>query len=597
MMPSFRSLAPVLVFAILYAAVSLSVTNSYYQLVMTLVLVWAVFGLSWNILSGYTGLISFGHAAFFGIGAYTTALGQIYFDLSPWLLIPIAAMLGGLAGLLVGFPTFRLQGHYFALAMLAYPLAILYVVEWLGFQEVTLPIKRENPFAYMQFSDGRIYTMLALAMLIGTILLTQWVERSRFGMALLAIKQNEAAAEAAGINTLVWKLRAITLSGAIAGAIGGFYAIVLLVVTPQSVFGMLVSAQALTVAMFGGVGTVWGPVIGAVILIPLAETLNAEAGTRFPGIQGVIFGLAIISVILIAPEGLFWKVRDFLRKRRPTSQLEPEKTSPAGVAPPIAAIAPATAGAPAKVIPPEDIILEVRGLSRSFGGLKAVQDVSLQLRKNAILGIIGPNGAGKTTLFNLLNGFLLPDAGEVLIDGHNMVGRKPHELCEAGIGRTFQIMRPFLRMSISDNVVVGAYVRAKTDLEARKLAEGAIARVGLSTITHRMAGELTTKELRLMELARALASQPRILLLDETLAGLGHGEADEVVGVIQRLAKEGVTIAIIEHTMQSMVRLVDSFVVLDHGAVLMEGEPEAVTRDMRVIEAYLGKKWAAHAQH
>ena len=597
MMPSFRSLAPVLVFAILYAAVSLSVTNSYYQLVMTLVLVWAVFGLSWNILSGYTGLISFGHAAFFGIGAYTTALGQIYFDLSPWLLIPIAAMLGGLAGLLVGFPTFRLQGHYFALAMLAYPLAILYVVEWLGFQEVTLPIKRENPFAYMQFSDGRIYTMLALAMLIGTILLTQWVERSRFGMALLAIKQNEAAAEAAGINTLVWKLRAITLSGAIAGAIGGFYAIVLLVVTPQSVFGMLVSAQALTVAMFGGVGTVWGPVIGAVILIPLAETLNAEAGTRFPGIQGVIFGLAIISVILIAPEGLFWKVRDFLRKRRPTSQLEPEKTSPAGVAPPIAAIAPATAGAPAKVIPPEDIILEVRGLSRSFGGLKAVQDVSLRLRKNAILGIIGPNGAGKTTLFNLLNGFLLPDAGEVLIDGHNMVGRKPHELCEAGIGRTFQIMRPFLRMSISDNVVVGAYVRAKTDLEARKLAEGAIARVGLSSITHRMAGELTTKELRLMELARALASQPRILLLDETLAGLGHGEADEVVGVIQRLAKEGVTIAIIEHTMQSMVRLVDSFVVLDHGAVLMEGEPEAVTRDMRVIEAYLGKKWAAHAQH
>lgn len=597
MMPSFRSLAPVLVFAILYAAVSLSVTNSYYQLVMTLVLVWAVFGLSWNILSGYTGLISFGHAAFFGIGAYTTALGQIYFDLSPWLLIPIAAMLGGLSGLLVGFPTFRLQGHYFALAMLAYPLAILYVFEWLGFQEVTLPIKRDNPLAYMQFSDGRIYTMLALAMLIGTILLTQWVERSRFGMALLAIKQNEAAAEAAGINTLVWKLRAITLSGAIAGAIGGFYAIVLLVVTPQSVFGMLVSAQALTVAMFGGVGTVWGPVIGAVILIPLAETLNAEAGTRFPGIQGVIFGLAIISVILIAPEGLFWKVRDFLRKRRSTSQPEPEKTSPSGVAHPMAAIAPATAGAPARVTPPEDIILEVRGLSRSFGGLKAVQDVSLQLRKHAILGIIGPNGAGKTTLFNLLNGFLLPDAGEVLIDGHNMVGRKPHELCEAGIGRTFQIMRPFLRMSISDNVVVGAYVRAKTDLGARKLAEGAIARVGLSTIAHRMAGELTTKELRLMELARALASQPRILLLDETLAGLGHGEADEVVGVIQRLAKEGVTIAIIEHTMQSMVRLVDSFVVLDHGAVLMEGEPEAVTRDMRVIEAYLGKKWAAHAQH
>ncbi|WP_197521054.1 ABC transporter permease subunit [Bradyrhizobium icense] len=588
-MQNLRSLLPILIFTALYAVLSLSVTNSYYQLVMTLVPVWAVFGLSWNLLSGYTGLISFGHAAFFGIGAYTTALGQIYFDLSPWMLIPIAAMLGGIAGFLIGFPTFRLSGHYFALAMLAYPLAILYVFEWLGFQEVTLPIKRDNPIAYMQFADPRLYTLLALAMMLGTILLTRAIEKSRFGMALLAIKQNEAAAEAAGINTLAWKLRAITLSGAIAGAIGAFYAVVLLVVTPQSVFGMLVSAQALTVAMFGGVGTVWGPVIGSVILIPLAETLNAEAGSRFPGIQGVIFGLAIISVILVAPEGLFWKLRDFLRRR---------VTSPAAAAP-SAPVRPAIANASAleRSKSAGEVVLEVRNLSRSFGGLKAVQNVSFKLRRNEILGIIGPNGAGKTTLFNLLNGFLRPGTGEILLDGRDMSGHKPHELCEAGIGRTFQIMRPFLRMSISDNVVVGAYVRAKTDAEARQLATEAIGRVGLSDIADRIAGELTTKELRLMELARALAGQPRILLLDETLAGLGHDEANEVVAVIQRLARDGMTIAIIEHTMQAMVRLVDSFLVLDHGAVIVEGEPEAVTRDSRVIEAYLGKKWVAHAPH
>jgi branched-chain amino acid transport system permease protein len=508
-------------------------------------------------------------------------------------MIPIAAVLGGIAGLLIGYPTFRLSGHYFALAMLAYPLAILYVFEWLGLQELTLPIKRDNPIAYMQFADHRFYTLLALALMLATILLTRAIERSRFGMALLAIKQNEAAAEAAGINTLAWKLRAIALSGAIAGAVGGFYAVVLLVVTPQSVFGMLVSAQALTVAMFGGVGTVWGPVIGSVILIPLAETLNAEAGSRFPGIQGVIYGLAIICVILLAPEGLFWKVRDFWRNRsapRSTAML-------------------ATPDVPATVVamqtPPRrersqgtgDVVLEVRNLSKSFGGLKAVQDVSFKLRQNEILGIIGPNGAGKTTLFNLLNGFLRPDTGQVLLDGREMSGRKPHELCEAGIGRTFQIMRPFLRMSISDNVVVGAYVHARTDAEARQLATDAIGRVGLSDIADRIAGELTTKELRLMELARALAGQPRILLLDETLAGLGHDEANEVVAVIQRLARDGMTIAIIEHTMQAMVRLVDSFLVLDHGAVIVEGEPEAVTRDSRVIEAYLGKKWVAHAPH
>ncbi|MGA8319094.1 MAG: branched-chain amino acid ABC transporter ATP-binding protein/permease [Bradyrhizobium sp.] len=588
-----RSIVSIAAFAVIYAAISLTITNSYYQLIMTLVLVWAVFGLSWNLLSGYTGLISFGHAAFFGIGAYTTALGQIYFDLSPWLLIPIAAMLGGLSGLLIGFPTFRLQGHYFALAMLAYTLAILYVFEWLGFQEITLPIKRDNPIAYMQFADPRAYTLLALAMLVGAILLTRAVERGRFGMALMAIKQNQAAAEAAGINTLVWKLRAISLSGAVAGAIGAFYAVVLLVVTPQSVFGMLVSAQALTVAMFGGVGTVWGPVIGSVILIPLAEILNAEAGSRFPGIQGVIFGLAIIGVILVAPDGLFWKVRDTLRRRK-----APQPSAEAISGPATATVTHlpilTRRDQPSGQV---DVVLEVSNLSRSFGGLKAVQNVSFQLHRNEILGIIGPNGAGKTTLFNLLNGFLRPDSGEILVEGRDMFARKPHELCEAGVARTFQIMRPFPRMSIADNVVVGAYVRAKTDTEARSLAADAISRVSLSPIADRIAGELSTKELRLMELARALAGQPRILLLDETLAGLGHDETDEVVAVIQRLARDNMSIAIIEHTMQAMVRLVDNFLVLDHGAVLVEGKPDAVTRDTRVIEAYLGKKWMAHAAH
>ena len=591
-MPALRSLTPFFVFAGAFAVIALAVTNSYYQLMMTLVLVWATFGLSWNVLSGYTGLVSFGHAAFFGIGAYTTALGQIYFDLTPWLLIPVAAVFGAVAGLLIGFPTFRLRGVYFALSMLAYPLALLYVFEWLGYQEVTLPMKRETPAAYMQFSDHRIYTLLALALLSVIVLVTRMVEQSRFGMALLSIKQNEAAAEAAGIDTLKWKLYAITLSGAIAGAVGAFYAVVLLVVTPVSVFGMLVSAQALTVTLFGGVGTVWGPVIGAAILIPTAEILHAELGHIVPGIQNVIYGLAIVVLILVAPEGMFWKARDFAYRRWPHLVAAPPDATvhqSATCGPPLAAHAPvpSSAGAP---------LLSVRGLSVSFGGLKAVQDVSFDAARGTILGIIGPNGAGKTTVFNLLTGFLRPDAGQIVFDGRNVTRRKPHELCAAGIGRTFQIMRPFARMSVADNVVVGAYVRASTDAEARRLAADAMARVGLADYAHRIAGELTTRELRLMELARALASQPILLLLDETLAGLGHGEADELIAIIRRLAHAGITIVIIEHTMQAMVRLVDRFVVLDHGAVLVEGKPETVTRDPRVIEAYLGKKWTAYAQ-
>lgn len=172
-----KSLVPIFVFAAGYAAISMLVSNSYYQLMMTLVLVWASFGLSWNVLSGYTGLVSFGHGVFFGLGAYATVLGQIHFGLSPWGLIPISAVIGGIAGLAVGIPTFRLRGHYFALAMLAYSLALLYLFEWLGYQELTIPMRREAPMLYMQFSDGRVYTMIALVMLIIIMIITRWIGR------------------------------------------------------------------------------------------------------------------------------------------------------------------------------------------------------------------------------------------------------------------------------------------------------------------------------------------------------------------------------------------------------------------------------------
>lgn len=587
-----HSLQTMLGFVAIYALLATFTTDGYYQLILTMVLVWACFGLSWNLLSGYTGLVSFGHAAFFGLGAYTTALGQMHFGLSPYVLIPLAAIFGGISGLLVGIPTFRLRGHYFALAMLAYPLALLYVFEWLGYQEVTLPMMRDQPLAYMQFEDPRIYTYIALAMLLGGMLLTLKIERTRFGMALLSIKQNEAAAEAAGIDTYSWKLKAITLSGAMAAAVGAFYAIVLLVVTPISVFGMLVSSQALIVTMFGGVGTVWGAVIGSAILIPIAEILHSELGSYLPGIQGVIYGAAVTTVILVAPEGLYWKVRDVLRKRKGvTTAPVRDMEAPNSGAPSLATLE--RSDQQRTAAESGEVILEARGLSKQFGGLMAVDDVSFKVRKGMILGIIGPNGAGKTTAFNLLNGFFEPTAGEVLINGRNMAGLKPHEVCAAGVGRTFQIMRPFMRMSVAENVVVGAFVRASTDEEAYRLAQEAIEKVGLSAIANRIASELTSKELRLMELARALAGQPQLLLLDETLAGLGQSEAEELILVLKRLAAEDITIVIIEHTMNVMVRLVDRFLVLNHGKVLTEGSPESIIRDKSVVEAYLGKKWSA----
>jgi branched-chain amino acid transport system permease protein len=566
------------VFATAYVVVIGFTYNSYYQLMLTLVPIWAVMGLSWNVLSGYSGLVSFGHAVFFGLGAYTVTLLFKAVGITPWIGIPIAAVVGTLAGLLVGAITFRLTGHYFALAMLAYPLAMLHVFQWANLQEVSLPFERERPVFYMQFADQRWYAVIALTLMVAAMLVSVAIERSRFGLSLLSIKQNELAAEAAGINSVAWKLQAIAVSGAMAGGIGGLYAVVLLVVTPDTVFGLHASAQALIVAMFGGVGTVWGPVVGALVLIPLAETLHAELASKLPGIQGVVYGIALILVIIKMPHGVVWAVRGWRRR-------VPQLAKETAVDTSIATLSPRSESS-------GEIILEVRNLSRGFEGVIALANVTIAVRRNEILGVIGPNGAGKTTLFNVLNGIFQPSEGSIIFASRSITGLRPNRICALGIGRTFQVVRPFARMSLLENVVVGAFVQSPRREEALAAARHAIVRVGLGGLEKRPAGELTNYQLRLMELARALAGRPILLLLDEPFAGLASQEIDTFMEVIRAIRATGPTIIIIEHTMHAMMKLVDRFVVLDHGSVIADGKPQDVIRDRAVIEAYLGEKWA-----
>ena len=567
-----------------YFALAWIVPDRYYQLILTLVPIWATVGVAWNLFSGWSGLMSFGHAAFFGLGAYTVALAMTLFGVSPWFGIPAAGVVGALAGLLVGVPTLRLRGHYFALAMMAYPLALLYVFEWLGWQEVTLPMHREAPAAYLQFADQRVYVGLALLLLALALGVQFAVARSRFGLSLLAIKQNEFAAAAAGIDPRVWKLRGLTLSAALTALAGGLYAVVLLIVTPPSVFGLLASAQALIVTLFGGMTTLIGPVVGALVLIPLGEMLNAQLGHRLPGIQGVVFGAAIIVIVLAAPEGIVPWLRERWRRRAPVTGLAPLAID----ARPYQRDRPAPAGGEA--------LLQVEGLSVRFGGLKANDRVSFEIRGGEIVGIIGPNGAGKTTLFNALNGFIVPAEGSVRFSGRELVGLAPHEICRAGVGRTFQVVRPFARLTLLQNVVVGAFAVEARDSASYERAREALALVGLQGREQRLGSALSTVELRLMELARALTARPRLLLLDEILAGLGGAEVEHVLKVIDTVRASGVTVVIIEHTMHAMVRLADRLLVLDHGSLIAQGAPAVVTSERAVVEAYLGKRWAQHAR-
>ena len=561
----------------------LFINNQYYQLMMNLVLIWSVMGISWNIICGYTGLASFGHAAFFGIGAYTVALGLLNWGITPWVGIILGSIIGSIMAFLIGWPTFRLKGQYFSLAMLAYPLAILHVFEWLRYQEVALPMIRDNPLAYMQFEDNRVYTALGLVFFAIAMIVAIKIETSRFGLSLQAIKQNEIAARTAGVNVLYWKLKAITISGALAGMIGGFYSTIILIVTPQSAFGMMTSAQALIVTLFGGIGSAWGPVIGSAILIPLSETLHAEFGEYLPGISGIVFGLAIILIILVAPEGIYWKVYDYFHKkskfdkplRNSSEEFSPkyinQKIDEYGTSP---------------------IILDVINLTKRFGGLAAVQGLNFSIPKGTIVGVIGPNGAGKTTLFNLFNMIYKPDLGSIKFDGQELVGMPTHNITRLGIGRTFQVVRVFNRMTAVKNVVVGAFCVTDDDIEAEKMARDAIEVVGLKHLSDEVVSTFSSLELRLLEIARAIASKPKLILLDETLAGLGMNETEQVLQVIAKLRDNGITIVIIEHTMKAMLRLVDRFIVLDHGVVLLEGRPDEVINDPRMIEAYLGQKWS-----
>jgi branched-chain amino acid transport system permease protein len=562
--------------------VTLLIEERYHQRVLTLVFLWATMGLAWNIISGYAGQISFGHQVFFGIGAYGTVLLLVKTGLTPWLGMAVAAAAAVLAAVLIGLPTFRLAGIYFGLATLAYPLIFRIVMDWLGYQEVAIPMKRDHPGWFMQFTEPRSFGLLALGVLGATLVLSRAIETSRLGYRLRAIRENEQAAEAMGVDAFRGKMAAYMLSAVPAAVAGAVYIhAILFIVTPEAVFGLLVISQTLVVCLVGGTGTLWGPLIGAGIMVPVSEMLDASVGDRLPGIQGVVYGAALVLFMVYAPEGLYWRARHLLRARggrtavaRPPITVPPED-------------------APATATPAGRVLLDVRGVSRAFIGLQALSDVGFEVREREILGVIGPNGAGKTTLFNVLNGFLTPDRGEVRFLGEVVTGQRPSALCRRGLGRTFQVVRTFPRLTVLENVMVGAFVRERATDGAQRVAAAALAQVGIGDRAGLPPSGLTTLELRLMELARCLATSPTLVLLDEPLAGLSADGVDVMIATIRRVRAGGVTVVIIEHTMQALLRLADRLIVLDQGRRLAEGDPARITRDPAVIEAYLGQRWLA----
>lgn len=570
----------------------------YFQRIILLIVLWAAIASGFNIISGYGGQIVFGYMMFVGTGAYTAVLFFKFLQMSPWVGMWLGAIIAGILALLIGLPTLHLHGAYFAVATVAFPLITSPILNHLGFEEVSIPFAGQGPYS-MQFSDIRSYVLMGVLSLAAILIIIRRIEQSRFGFALRAIKQNETAAEGMGINTFRIKLMAFVLSAAIGAITGSIYAVSsLLVLTTHAVFGVFIIVKILSINIVGGQGTLWGPVIAAVVLVPIGEFLSAQLGARTPGVQDIVYGAALVAAIIYMPEGIWGKISIIFR------------SSPQNLAPTVKPIAlealsqdiPNNKLAPARIKfeyiqtkimknSQPDSILKIEDVSKSFGGVRALQDVNIIVPNEKILGIIGPNGAGKTTLFNVINGYLKPDKGRVLFEGKDITYFKPHALCKMGIGRTFQVVQIFYNMTVLENVMIGAFAKVGNTANARTVAEDVVQKMGLINRTNDHAVGLTIWEAKMVELSRALATQPKLLLVDEPMAGLNPEETNQLGQIIKTIAKAGITVIIIEHVVQSLLKIADLMVGLDEGRKVADGTPEEVTSNPHIIEAYLGTKW------
>jgi ABC-type branched-subunit amino acid transport system ATPase component/ABC-type branched-subunit amino acid transport system permease subunit len=582
---------PVIAFVIFVAIVS-QITDFYLSRLAALIAFWAAVGMTWNLIGGYAGQLSLGHAAFVGLGGYVALVLQQEFGIVPWVGLLASTVAAALAALIVGAPTLRLSGIYFSLATLAYPLILQVLFTYWGYQEALIPAHPESPFLFMQWRDNRWYAAIFGTILMFCWLATVFLERSHWRYLLTAVREDEAAASAVGINTWLVKLWAFVISGSIAGMLGVIYAQMLFVVTPETMFGIGVSVQALVVNLVGGVGYAIGPLLGTLIAVPISQALEAQFGS-ISGAAQLVYGLVLIVVVLTIPRGLIDELQRIDPSRHPTlGKLQAWLTrGTTDVTPPPASgvVAVAANASLAK----GEVLLNAEGLGKAYGGVIALRDFNLEIRQHEFIGVVGPNGAGKTTLFDLLTGFQRPTSGRLCLRGENVTRSAPYRLARSGIRRTFQIPRPFGRLSVYENAMLGGLVGA-TEVAASSMDEATwrpLRAVGLEHLANKPAESLGPSQIRLLEVARALVSRPTLLLLDEPLAGLDASEVHELINILRGQQTEGLTIVLVDHAIGTVAKIVERLVVIDNGILIADGAPVEVTRMPRVIEAYLGSRW------
>lgn len=550
--------------------------------------------LGWNLAGGYAGQPAFGHGAFFGLGAYVTVLLAIHFAVPPIVGIWAGAAVGMLAAFIVGTVSLRFREIYFALASTAFPLILGTLFTYFGLQEVSFPFKLHAGVLFLGFGSEQLQVAIGGTAVLAAVLLSAVVERSRLGLLLRTIRADERAAAACGVAVWPLKVGVLVLSAGVSAVAGALYAVSVLVITPDSFFGLLLSLAPAIFTLVGGSGTVLGPVIGAGLLVPLQNVIIGNFGAAIPGIAPLVYGVAVVIVVLAFPGGIYSQIlrlepmaRRVLRRSAAAGAAAVATTTPNGLSPAaVGADHPQAASRPG----PLGNILEIAGVTKSFGGLEVLKDVSFEVRNGEILGVIGPNGAGKTTLFDIVSGFVRADEGSVKLQGKELLGLPSHRVCRAGLGRTFQTPRLFWGLTVRETVAVAAQARMSSD-RVPSAIDDALGVMKLSPLAAAPVEKLTTGEVRRLELARAVVGRPDVVLLDEFLGGIGVEEAQLVLNGLRAVRERGSTIVAIEHTMHAMAAFVDRFVVLNLGRVCAEGTASEISSNPEVLEAYLGARW------
>jgi branched-chain amino acid transport system permease protein len=568
-------------------------------------LIYAMLTLGLSLALGYAGQVNLAQAACFGVGAYTTAVLTLHTSIGYWGAFPLSILAGALLGLVVAIPSLRVQSHYLGIVTLGLALSFTAILtNWsLTGQAIGLSGVPGPTFFGVNLENEHNYYFLVLVALVVLFSLALLITSTTLGRRFRALRDDAVAAAHSGVEVPYYRIIAFMLSGAFGGVAGALYAGRIHYVSPDT-YSLAVMFLLLAMVIIGGRDNIYGAVLGAVLLIYVRQ--------EFVGLQRyqqIGYGSLIVAMVLFAPSGLAGLFASAWRRFAPdrlsgsvAAEATLDEDDVEGLAVDEHGLA---VVAVTEIEPPRDRepVLEVRSVSKRFKGLVALDDITLAVYAGTIHGIVGPNGSGKTTLFNIVTGVYGPSEGSVLLFGKRISGRRAYYVARQGVARTFQGVRLFRSLTVRENVmialdssrpssiwryVVAPWLVLLRERDLRQRADRHLARYGLSSVADFLGTNLPYGQQRLVEIARAMAGEPKILLLDEPAAGLNSTEMRDLGDLIRSISASGVTVLLIEHNMGLVMSLCERVTVLASAKVLADGRPETIARDEHVIEAYLG---------